>query len=211
MQTSRLEAYCQMRGLTLARIVREEGVSASKPLADRPGGAAVMRAIATRQAAHIVALKLDRLFRDAADALLRIREWDHSGVALHLVDMGGAAVDTASAMGRMMLTILAGFAEWERNVIAERTAAVLAHKKKNREVYGTTPLGFQRDGDQLVEDATELEVIQRMRALRREGLSLRAIADRLNAEAVPTKQGARWYHTTVRYLLRNPLYGSSSS
>ena len=58
--------------------------------------------------------------------------------------MGGAAVDTRSAMGRMMLTMLAGFAQFERDLISERTTAALQHKKKTNKPYGHTPLGFDK-------------------------------------------------------------------
>ena len=55
---------------------------------------------------------LDRLFRDAEDALRQTKAWDKAGIALHLVDMGGSGMNTASAMGRMFLTLMA--AELER-------------------------------------------------------------------------------------------------
>lgn len=43
---------------------------------------------------------LDRLFRDAEDALRQTKAWDKAGIVLHLVDMGGTSMNTASAMGR---------------------------------------------------------------------------------------------------------------
>lgn len=79
-----------------------------------------------------MALKLDRLFRDAEDALHQTKAWDKAGIALHLVDMGGQTLNTATAMGRFFLNMMAGFAELERNLIAERTATALAHKKTHR-------------------------------------------------------------------------------
>lgn len=208
MQEARIRAYCELVELDLVAVIAEEGVSAAKPLSDRPGGSQLLATMAREKALHVVALKLDRLFRDAADALTRIRTWDSSGISLHLVDMGGAAMNTASAMGRMMLTILAGFAEWERNIIAERTAAVLAHKKETRQVYARTPLGYQREGDQLVADPRELETVGRILQLHEKGWSMRAIAERLNAEEIPTKRGGRWHASTIRYVLGNGLYSA---
>ena len=210
MQEERIRAYCHLAQIELVRVVREEGISASKVLGDRPGGADLLTIIETRGAGHIVALKLDRLFRDAADALTRIRAWDRAGVALHLVDMGGSAINTASAMGRMMLTVLAGFAEWERNIIAERTAAVLGHKKARREVYSPTPLGYQRQGALLVEDPSEMLTIQLIHATAAAGGGLRQSAALLNAQHVPTKRGGRWYASTIRYILGNDLYQTGS-
>src|ERR1035441_701410 len=63
-QRSRVEAYCAMAGLELARVFREEGVSASKPLADRPMGSELVTCVGST-IKHVIALKLDRLFRDA--------------------------------------------------------------------------------------------------------------------------------------------------
>jgi len=204
-QEQRIRAYCDATGLELAGIIREEAVSGSKPLALRPAGAELIRLLA-QEKAHVVALKLDRLFRDAGDALEQTRAWDRKGIALHLVDVGGQAINTASAMGRMFLTMMAGFAELERNLIAERTAAALAHKKANGEVYASTPYGFDRLGDRLVENPQEQGTLARIRSLAGSGESLRGIARLLNREAVPTKRGGRWHARTLAYLLRNDLH-----
>jgi hypothetical protein len=111
-QVQFIESYCRMRNLTLVAIHRDPGVCGSTALDDRPGGAEVMAAIAGG-VRHVVAYKLDRLFRDTIDALTRVRAWDGSGVAMHLVDMGGQTVDTSTAMGRFVLTVLAAAAEME--------------------------------------------------------------------------------------------------
>ena len=58
-------------------------------------GRRVVEALKLHKAKHVVGLKLDRLFRDAADALAQTRAWDKAGIALHLCDMGGGSVDTS--------------------------------------------------------------------------------------------------------------------
>lgn len=205
-QEERLRAYCAMRELEVVGVIRDEGVSAFKLLETRPGGAELLRTIAAGKAAHVVALKLDRLFRNAADALSTTEEWSRADVALHLVDMGGAAMDTASPTGRMMLTMLAGFAEFERALISERTAQALTHKRDKREAYARTPYGYQRTGDTLTPDRAELATVARIRAAVTGGASLASIARRLNRDGIPTKRGGRWYASTVRYLVMNDLY-----
>ena len=112
--------------------------------------------MATKKVGHIVALKLDRLFRDAADALHQSRAWDKAEIALHLVDMGGQSLNTASAMGRFFLNMMAGVAELERNLIAERTGMALAYKKAHREAYAPTPYGFDRAGNSLIPNEREM-------------------------------------------------------
>lgn len=191
-QEERLRAYCTMQGLEVVAVVREEGVSGSKPLGSRPGGAEVLRMVARREVAHVVALKLDRLFRNAADALAQTEAWDKAGVGLHLVDMGGQSLNTSSAMGRMMLTMMAGFAEFERALIAERTASALAHKKAHRQAYAPTPFGFDRDGGDLVPNDGEQDALGMMRRWRASGASLRDIAGRLTEAGIPSKRGGAW-------------------
>jgi DNA invertase Pin-like site-specific DNA recombinase len=205
-QEERLISYCKMAGLEVVEVIREEGVSAGKPLAVRPGGERLLQLVASKKVRHVVALKLDRLFRDAEDALRQTRAWDKAGVALHLVDMGGQTLNTATAMGRFFLNMMAAFAELERNLIAERTATALVHKKAHRQAYSPTPYGFDRVGKELSENPQEQEIIAQIFTWRQNGWSLRKIAAELNRRGVPTKQGGKWYAATVRYLLRNNLY-----
>jgi len=205
-QTDRIRAYATLAGLDLVGIIREEGVSASKPLATRDGGADVVRMLAKGEAAHVIALKLDRLFRDSIDALTQTRAWDRKGVALHLVDFGGQALNSGSATGRFFLAQLASIAELERNLIGERTAQALAHKKAKREAYSPTPYGFDRVGDRLVENPKEQGIVSRIRDLADAGESFRGIARTLNLEGISTKRQGSWHARTVAYLLRNTLH-----
>ncbi len=205
-QETRLKAYCSMQGIEIEEVVREEGVSAAKALSTRPGGKVLLQAIEEGRANQVVAFKLDRLFRDAEDALHQTKAWDRQGVALHLVDMGGQTINTSTAMGRFFLNMMAGFAELERNLISERTSTALTHKKDNLEAYGPTPYGYTREGDSLKEDPKERKVIVEMKTWRREGLSLGKIATILNTRGEKTKKGGKWYAATVKYILGNTLY-----
>jgi DNA invertase Pin-like site-specific DNA recombinase len=206
-QEERLRAYCQMAGLEVMELVREEGVSASIPLAKRPAGAKLLQWM-SNGVGHVVCLKLDRLFRDAEDALRQTKAWDKAGVSLHLVDMGGQSLSTGSAMGRMFLTLMAGCAELERNLVAERTASVLAHKKQQGKVYNHTPFGFERVGDRLVAAVGEMAMVRLMHERREDGWSLAMIADAFNADHIPGKNGGKWYGRTVKNILENSVYQS---
>jgi len=204
-QEQRLRAYCQVAGLEVADLLREEGVSASISLAKRPAGAKLLQWMDSG-VGHVVCLKLDRLFRDAEDALRQTKAWDRAGIALHLVDMGGQSLSTGSAMGRMFLTLMAGCAELERNLVAERTASVLAHKKQQGHVYNHTPYGFERVGDRLVVAVQEMAMVHLMQERREDGWSFAMIADAFNGDRVQGKNGGRWYGRTVKNILENSLY-----
>jgi DNA invertase Pin-like site-specific DNA recombinase len=169
-------------------------------LSQRPEGQKLVQAIAKKRARHILTLKLDRLFRSAADALDQTAQWDKGKVALHILDMGGSIIDTTSAMGRMFFTMMAGFAEMERNLISERTRTALRHKKAASRVYcRMTPLGFDRQGDKLIQ---EMKVVRKVLALRAQGLSMQTIADAMNQAGAPTKQGGKWHAVTIQKVLR---------
>jgi site-specific DNA recombinase len=175
-QEAKLRAYCQMRGLEIIGVICDAGVSGAKPLHTREGGQMIPATIKRGAVAHIVSYKLDRLFRDCADCLTVTKEWDKKNVALHLVDLGGQTLDTSSAMGRFFLTVMAGAAELERNLIAERTTEALGYKKSQGERAGELPYGFQEGPDgKLIEHAGEQATIATIRQYRAEGLSLRAI------------------------------------
>lgn len=209
-QEERVRAYATASGLELVELVREEGVSGGTPLGERPIGAELLRAVRSGRVSHVVALKLDRLFRDAADCLNQTREWDRAGVALHLLDMGGQAINTASAMGRMFLTMAAGFAELERNLIAERTASALAVKRSRGEkTGGRVPFGYRvteaTEGGRTVKKLEPVPAEQKAIALvvkrEAEGRSLRAIAAELQARGIKPREGATWHHQKVRNIL----------
>jgi DNA invertase Pin-like site-specific DNA recombinase len=205
-QEERLQAYCSMARLEVTAMVREEGISGAKPLSLRPGGKKLLALVAKKKVAHVVALKLDRVFRDAADALHQSREWEKAGIALHLVDMGGQSLNTASAMGRFFLNMMAGVAELERNLIAERTTMALAHKKAHLEAYAPTPYGYDRAGKDLKQNGHELAVVALVKEMRDQGWSLRKIAGALNEQGITSKKGGRWHPQTIKYLLENKLY-----
>lgn len=147
-------------------------------------------------------MKLDRLFRDAADALAQTRAWDRAGVALHLCDMADGTVDTSSPMGRMLLTMLAGFAEFERALIAERTRTALRHKKARGEFTGgRTPYGGRVEAGALVEDEGERAAIAEARRPRAEGRSLRAVADAMADRGLLARNGRPVAAVQVRRML----------
>jgi site-specific DNA recombinase len=191
-QRARIEAYCTMRALDLVEIVEDPGVSASKALAARAGGRHLLEILRRRRVSGIVAFKLDRLFRNCGDCLTNVESWDRAGVALHLIDLGGSAIDTSTAAGKFFLTVMAGAAELERNQISERTSAVLRHKASRGEYTGgEPPYGFRvgSGGVQLVEDPGEQRVIARARELRVARVSLRRIAAQLAAEGMASRVG----------------------
>lgn len=205
-QSERIRAYCTMRELELIEIVTDAGVSGGKPLASREGGQQVITMLKKDQAQAVVMLKLDRMFRNAGDCLTTVEEWNRSDVSLHIVDLGGNAIDTTSAAGRFMLVILAGAAEMERNLTRERTKSAMAVKRANGHRVGTVPYGYDlgEDGASLVPNDAQQQIIAEIQSMRAHGKTLEQIADDLTTRGIPTKTGKSncWTHQSVARIVR---------
>lgn len=129
----------------------------------------------------IVVAKLDRLSRSVHDfsgilALARARKW--SVVA---IDLG---VDTSTSTGRLVANVMMSVAEWERDIIGERTSAAMQAAKRKGQTFGFRSALPRKTGDRLL-------------ALKRSGLTLADTAAALNAEGLTTATGDHWTVNTV--------------
>ena len=140
-QRSRIEAICQAEDLQLGRVFVEEGVSGSKALSGRPQGLRLLEA--AKRGDTIVALKLDRMFRNTADALDTVAALNGRGVKLYLADMKGYIAGDAA--GELHFSMLASFATFERRRISERICDAKRHQKA-RAIYsgGDVPFGYRK-------------------------------------------------------------------
>ena len=108
---------------------------------DRPGLAACLKAL--RQGDVLVAWKLDRLGRDLRHLVNMVHELTSRGVGLRILTGQGASIDTTTAAGKLVFGIFAALAEFERELIIERTkAGLLAARARGRQggrPYKMTP------------------------------------------------------------------------
>jgi DNA invertase Pin-like site-specific DNA recombinase len=91
---------------------------------DRPGLAACLKAL--REGDTLVVWKLDRLGRNLRHLINTVHDLTARGVGLKVLSGHGAAIDTTSAAGKLVFGIFAALAEFERELISERTVAGLA-------------------------------------------------------------------------------------
>ncbi len=195
-QRQRIEQWCSSNGHELVQIHADEAES-GRSTDRRPG---VQQAIrdACRGRGALVAVSLARVCRSTSDALRIAQQLDRAGASLvSLSEM----IATDSASGRLVFRLLAALAEFEAELIAERTTTVLHHMRgQGRRVSGRLPFGFDLgdDGRTLVVNPTETQLIERMRTMRVAGMSYDAIAEHLSAEGIRTKLGRpRWMGKTI--------------
>ena len=202
-QETRIRAYCQAKGWDLVEVLVDAGASGANT--NRPGLRQVLAMVRHREVDVICVLKLDRLTRSVKDLGLLLEEFEHHQVAFSSVTDN---FDTTTANGRLVMNVLASVAQWERDIIAERTRDALAVKKASLRRTGEIPFGFKLDddGDRLLPDVDQLQTVDRITDRRRQGATLRAIADELNLLRVTSAKGGRWAAKTVRSILRNTIY-----
>jgi len=191
-------AYARARGRAVAGVYVDEAVSGSTPFATRPAAAAILAAVSEGRVDGIVAVRLDRLFRSASDCLTAVTAWERRGLALHLVELGGQSVDTSSATGRLFVSMLASFAEFERNLIRDRTRSALRELKHQRRRTGTVPYGFRSFDGALCADEAEQSTVTRARQWRARGWTWEQVADGLNAAGVPRRNGRPWHRKAAQ-------------
>ena len=181
-QRAAIVAECERRGWDLADIYEDAGAS-GKSMSGRPALRAALEAVRSHRAGALVVAKLDRLSRSLLDFSTLMVDSQKEGWALVILDLG---VDTTTPSGEMIANVMATFAQFERRLIGQRTKDALAVKMREG-----VKLGRPRSvGD---------DVVERIRAERAEGKSLRAIATGLNEDGVATGHGgAKWYASTVR-------------
>lgn len=198
-QRQRIRAYCESKGLHLAEIFEDPGISGGKALSSRPAGAKLL-INARRGESVIVVAKFDRLFRSVADAAQTIVDFDKMGIELVAIAEG---FDMTNPYGRAMAQMASVFAELERAMIRERTRAAMKVKRSRRErMSHQIPFGWDlRTAGALVENDPEQKAIIRMKTWRAEGKSFREIARMLDGQSIRPKCGERWSHSSVLRIL----------
>jgi DNA invertase Pin-like site-specific DNA recombinase len=200
-QEGRIRAWCASRGAPLADAdVHVDAGLSGKRADNRPALQAALDSVC-RGGAVLVVYSLSRLARSVRDTITIAERLERAGA--DLVSLS-EKIDTTSASGKMVFRMLAVLAEFERDLISERTRTALGHKRSKSERIGQVPYGMslQADGRTLTPHPGELEVLATMHRLRSEGLSPRAVAGELTRRGFPTKNGGpRWSHTTVVRIL----------
>ena len=92
-----------------------------------------------REGDTLVVTKLDRLARSTSDLLAIVARLDAKDVALRILDFGGSAVDTKSPAGKLMLTVFAATAQFEREVMLQRQREGIAAAKAAGKYKGRAP------------------------------------------------------------------------
>lgn len=175
----------------------DAGVSGSVPMHKRPDGRCLIEH--AKAGDIVIATKLDRMFRDAVDALTTIKQWREKKVDVILGDISSDPLGKTQT-GQLLLTIMSGVAEFERDRISERT--VEGRKAKRRAggfIGGQAPYGFRVVGEGrtavLEPDPQEQEIIETAHALRFSHSSCYHATKELNRRGFRNRSGKEFQIT----------------
>ncbi|WP_112324395.1 recombinase family protein [Oceanibium sediminis] len=192
------------------------GISGSS--LDRPAVQRLMADIDAGLVQMVVVYKIDRLTRSLADFARLVERFDAAGCSFVSVTQ---AFNTASSMGRLTLNVLLSFAQFEREVTAERIRdKIAASKKKGLWMGGVPPLGYDPHPDPkirgLVINPQEAETIRSIFGLYDRLACLNAVMNRANELHLRSKRhlfksgraqgGNPFSRGQIYALLRNPIY-----
>ena len=197
-QQDRIKAWCLANGYELVNVFIDAGISGKGM--NRQGLKDALAAVGKDSA--LVACSLSRISRSTKDMLTIAETLESKGA--DLVSLS-ERIDTTSAAGKMVFKMLAVLNEFERDLVSERTKAVLAHKKAKGEKYGTVPFGYREVDGRLIEVQSELDILANIVLMRNQGKTLRFIAGYLNDQGIKGKSGGKWYASTISYILKSRM------
>ncbi len=181
---------------------------------ERPGLKRLMTLIEEGLVDVIVVYKVDRLTRSLADFARIVDLLDLKGASFVSVTQ---QFNTTTSMGRLTLNVLLSFAQFEREVTAERIRdKISASKKKGMWMGGNIPLGYDAIDRKLMVNATEAETVREIFRTYIRLRSIPALAEELERRGLRSKKrtkkdgtvigGVPFYHGALSTLLNNRTY-----
>ncbi len=173
-----------------------------------------MQAVDDNRVDQIVVYKIDRLTRSLADFAKLVERLDQAEASFVSVTQ---SFNTATSMGRLTLNVLLSFAQFEREVTAERIRdKIAASKRKGLWIAGNVPLGYQADGRTLKIDADEASTVRALYDLYLEHGPIRVVKKRAKDLGLRSRQrvrgagrvsgGTPFDRGHIHHILSNPIY-----
>jgi DNA invertase Pin-like site-specific DNA recombinase len=198
-QRDAIALFAKRNGFELLDEYRDEGVSGTKELADRPGLAALLDRLESNGVRVVLVERADRLARDLMVNEVIVDQFTRAGARVLTAD--GADLTTADGdpTRTLIRQVLGAVAQFEKSVVVLKLRAARDRiRRRTGRCEGRKPFGSS---------PAEAAAVERIRQLRRKPigesrLSVAAIANRLNEEGVATRQGGPWRPSTVHAILQ---------
>jgi DNA invertase Pin-like site-specific DNA recombinase len=189
-QLAAIKGYAATHNLRIVQTYREEGVSGAVESMDRPAWSELMAALHADGVRAVIIEKLDRLARDLMvqeSVIADLHKYGFELISVQEPDL--MAKDPTRVLVRQMLGAVAQYDKSQ--IVAKLRGARMRKRNSEGRCEGRKPYGFY-DG--------ENAVLERMKALRAEGLGFDRIAVKLNEEGIKPRRG-RWHGLVVNRIL----------
>lgn len=216
-QEERGRSFCESQEYTLSEEhIFSDSISGGLPVEKRPSLTRLFEAVKRKEFDVIVVYKTDRLARNLRILVTAIHDLEKMGVAFRSVT---EPFDTTTSFGRANLNLFGTFAEFEKEMIRERTMnGKLKAAKSGKWVTGIPPYGYKVDEKtkRLVLVPEEAKVVEKIfHWLVYEKLSLNEIERRMNQMKIPTPYSTKvtkretqnfWFKRSIARMLSNEVY-----
>jgi DNA invertase Pin-like site-specific DNA recombinase len=190
-QKAAIRAYAKTAGYTIVREFAEEGVSGAIETTDRPAFAEMLKTLHANGVRTVLVERLDRLARDLMvqeAALSYFRQ--HGFTIVSVMEPDLMANDPSRIAFRQMMGV---FAQYDKSMVVLKLAGARARARAHKgRCEGRKPFGYYPG---------EAAAMERIHALRKEGLGFDRIAAQLNADGIPTRTGRPWHGFVVNRIL----------
>lgn len=208
-QVEYAEKYCELNQIAIVKIYKDDGITGTIPLQERPAGAELIADAKAGLFSTLLVFKLDRLGRVTRIIINAIYDLEQYNVKLKSMT---EPFDTSDPSGRFLLTILAGVADLERsNILQRMQLGANRAAAAGKWLGGIVPYGYIVNDDRFLEvneteipgaGMSEADVIRLIfRLIAKEKMSSIAVAHRLNSLGIPPSyvlrgiKGKRHKHT----------------
>ena len=203
-QLNQLKEYCQFQGYEVVDEYTDRGISGKTT--QRPELQRMLKDANDGKLDCIMVYKTNRLARNTSDLLTIVEELYKINVEFFSLT---EKIEIASSTGKLMLQILASFAEFERNVIVENVFNGQRQRAIEGYYQGNLPLGYDKVPDskkELMINQHEANIVKYIFESYAKGHGYRKIANALNHKGYVTKKGKPFSISSITYIISNPFY-----
>ena len=201
-QKERTSAFVVSQGGEIYKIYVDDGYSGKN--LKRPALQNLIKDAENKKFDIVLIYKLDRLSRRLSDLVSLGEKFEKLGIGIRSVT---EPFDTTTPAGKLMFNMLGSFAQFERELISERTKLGIMRRVKNGYWSTTPPFGYSLKKGKLVINEEEAEIVKRCYELFLEhNLGVELIARRLNEEDLVSRRKGKWSRNSVWTMLTNPVY-----
>jgi site-specific DNA recombinase len=177
----------EVRGWRLVEVYEDAGATGGN--LERPGLQALLEGAKAGHFQAVIITSLDRLSRRSRDLHQLAGQLEDMGVGLVCLR---ESLDSTGPVGKLIFALVGGVAEFERDLLRERTRNGMEQAKREGRVAGRVPFGWRREGKLLVKHDEEQKALAKAKRLRRQGKSLRQVAALMNWGLTATAYRLGW-------------------